>query len=396
MIKFADRVARVKGSVTLEMTAVALQLRNEGKDVLNLSAGEPDFDTPRHIVEAGKKAMDDGFTRYTPAAGLPQTREAVTAKLKRDNNIDVTPAQVIVSNGAKHALFNACMALFQEGDEVIIFAPYWVSFPEFVHLAHATPVILGSDPESNFEPHFDELAAAITPRTRGIIINSPSNPTGGVWSREAIEQTIALARESDLWIFSDECYERLTYDAPFESTASIDPAYEKILTFQSCSKTYAMTGWRMGYMAGPVEVVNAMAKIQGQSTSSPNAIAQIAAIAALTGDQGPAEEMKAAFKRRRELMVDRLSAIPGISCGNPGGAFYVFLNVEELFGKQAQGVQISSPRDVSAYLLKKYYVVTVSGEGFGDDKHIRLSYALADEDIIKATGRIAAAVSELE
>ena len=396
MIKFADRVSRVKESVTLEMTAMALQLRNEGKDVLNLSAGEPDFDTPRHIIEAGKKAMDDGFTRYTPGAGLPQTREAVTVKLMRDNNIDVTPAQVIVSNGAKHALFNACMALFQEGDEVIIFAPYWVSFPEFVHLAHATPVILGSDPASNFEPYFDELAAAITPRTRGIIINSPSNPTGGVWSREAVEQTIALARESDLWIFSDECYERLTYDAPFESTASMDPAYEKILTFQSCSKTYAMTGWRMGYMAGPVEVVKAMAKIQGQSTSSPNAIAQIAAIAALTGDQGPAEEMKAAFKRRRELMVSRLSAIPGISCGNPGGAFYVFLNVEELFGKQGPGVQISSPRDVTAYLLQKHYVVTVSGEGFGDDRHIRLSYALSDEDIIKATGRIAAAVGELE
>ena len=396
MIKFADRVARVKESVTLEMTAIALQLRSEGKDVLNLSAGEPDFDTPRHIIEAGKKAMDDGFTRYTPAAGLPQTREAVTVKLKRDNNIDVTPSQVIISNGGKHSLFNACMALFQEGDEVIIFAPYWVSFPEFVHLAHATPVILGSDPESNFEPLFDELAAAITPRTRGIIINSPSNPTGGVWSRTAVEQTIALAREHDLWIFSDECYERLTYDAPFESTASIDPAYEKILTFQSCSKTYAMTGWRMGYMAGPVEVVNAMAKIQGQSTSSPNAIAQIAAIAALTGDQGPAEEMKAAFKRRRELMVSRLSAIPGISCRNPGGAFYVFLNVEELFGKQARGVTICSPRDVTAYLLKEFYVVTVSGEGFGDDHHIRLSYALSDEDIIKATERIAAAVSELE
>ena len=396
MLKFADRVSRVKESVTLEMTAVALQLRKEGKDVLNLSAGEPDFDTPRHIIEAGKKAMDDGFTRYTPAPGLLQAREAVALKLRRDNNIDVSPAQVILSNGGKHSLFNACMALFQEGDEVIIFAPYWVSFPEFVNLAHATPIILGSDEENNFEPLFDELAAAITPRTRGIIMNSPSNPTGGVWSRQAVEKTIALARENDLWLFSDECYERLTYDAPFESAASIDADYEKILTFQSCSKTYAMTGWRMGYMAGPEELVQAMAKIQGQSTSSPNAISQIAAIAALTGDQGPAEEMKAAFKRRRELMVSRLSTIRGLSCGNPGGAFYVFLNVEELFGKRAGGEEISTPADVTNYLLKKHYVVTVSGEGFGDNRHVRLSYALSDEDIIKATERIAVAVSEME
>ena len=395
MNDFADRVARIQGSLTLAMTTRAAELRADGKDVLNLSVGEPDFPTPDHIIAAGKQAMDDGFTRYTPAPGLPQIREAITVKLERDNHITVDSSQVIVSNGGKHSLFNACLALFQKGDEVIIFAPYWVSFPEIILLANATPVIVGTDPDSRFEPLFDELAAKITPRTRGIIMNSPSNPTGGVWSRAAVEQVIALAREHNLWLLSDKCYERLTYDAPFESAAAIDPEYDKLLTFQSCSKTYAMTGWRLGYMAGPENLVQAMSKIQGQSTSSPNAISQMAAVAALTGDQTAANDMKAAFKRRRRLIVDRLSDIPGLSCREPGGAFYVFLEVAELFGRRADGKTISSPEDVTAYFLQQGYVVTVNGEGFGDDRHIRLSYALADEHIIEATGRIAAAVARL-
>ncbi|MCK4578511.1 MAG: pyridoxal phosphate-dependent aminotransferase, partial [Candidatus Marinimicrobia bacterium] len=370
---FADRVSRVKGSATLAMATLAGELRAAGVDVINLSVGEPDFPTPSHIIAAAKQAMDDGFTRYTPGPGLPVVRQAAATKLERDSGIKVAPSQIIVSNGGKHSLFNACMALFQAGDEVIMFSPYWVSFPEFVNFSHATPVIVGTNAQSNFEPLFDDLADRITPRTKGIIVNSPSNPTGGVWSRAAMKQVIGIAREHDLWLFSDECYEALTYDEPFESAAYIDPDYEKILTFQSCSKTYAMTGWRCGYMAGPEDVVKAMSKLQGQSTSCPNSIAQMAAVAALTGEQDVVQEMKAAFDRRRKLFVDLLRKIDGIDCAMPGGAFYVFPDVSAFFGKSVDGTEIKTPDDVTQYLLNEAHVVTVSGEAFGDDRHVRLS-----------------------
>ncbi|MCH8838494.1 MAG: pyridoxal phosphate-dependent aminotransferase [Candidatus Marinimicrobia bacterium] len=394
-MKFADRVSRVKGSATLAMTTRAAELRAAGVEVINMSVGEPDFPTPDHIVAASQQAIADGFTRYTPAPGLPQLREAIVAKLARDNGIKVSPEQVIASNGAKHSLFNACMALFQQGDEVIIFAPYWVSFPEFVNFSHATPVVVGTDSQRRFEPLFDELEDRIGPRTKGIIMNSPSNPTGGVWSRAAVEQIIGLARKHDLWLLTDECYEALAYDEPFVSAAAIDPDFEKILTFQSCSKTYAMTGWRIGYMTGPVELVKAMSRLQGQSTSCPNSIGQMAAVAALTGDQSVVQEMKAAFQRRRGLVVERLTAIPGIKCGEPGGAFYVFPDVGGLFGQNWDGRPLESPDDVTEFILTAAHVVTVSGEAFGDNRHVRFSYAVSDEDIITAGQRIADAVAGL-
>ncbi|MEE9464762.1 MAG: pyridoxal phosphate-dependent aminotransferase [Candidatus Neomarinimicrobiota bacterium] len=394
-MRLADRVSRVKGSVTLAMTARAGELRAAGVDVINMSVGEPDFPTPGYIVEAAQQAIADGYTRYTPGPGLPQLRQAVTVKLARDNAMEVTTEEVIISNGGKHSIFNACMALFQQGDEVIIFAPYWVSFPEFVNFAHADPIVVDTNPDVNFEPLFDELESRITPRTQGIIMNSPSNPTGGVWRREAVQQVITLARKHDLWLLADECYEALTYDGPFVSAAVIDPQYEKILTFQSCSKTYAMTGWRIGYMAGPVEVVKAMSRLQGQSTSCPNSIAQMAAVAALTGDQSVVDEMKVAFNRRRKLIMERLKVIPGMQCREPGGAFYVFPDVSELFGKSVDGWKLSSPDDVTEYFLTEAHVATVSGEGFGDNRHIRFSYAVSDEDIITATERISAAVARL-
>jgi len=243
---FADRVSRIQSSTTLEMTNRAAKLRAAGVEVLSLLAGEPDFPTPEHIIAAARRAMDEGCTRYTPAAGIPQLREAVTIKLKRDNNVEADPDQIIVSNGSKHSMYNACLALFQQGDEVIIFTPYYVSFPELVRLAHATVVIVDTEPEHRFEPRFNELEAKITSRTKGIIMNSPSNPTGGVWDREAVEHTIEVARRHDLWLLSDESYEALSYERPFESPASLASDYEKILTFQGCSKTYAMTGWRIG------------------------------------------------------------------------------------------------------------------------------------------------------
>ncbi|UCH10348.1 MAG: pyridoxal phosphate-dependent aminotransferase [Fidelibacterota bacterium] len=390
-----DRVSRIEGSVALAITTRASELRRAGVDIINLSVGEPDFPTPDHIIAAAKQAMDDGYTRYTPGAGLPELREAVTVKLLRDNHIRLVPEQVIVSNGSKHSLFNACLTLFDRGDEVIIFVPYWQPFSDVVKLAHATPVFAGTDPERQFEPVFQDLEACITPRTKGIIMNSPSNPTGGVWSQEATEYMIELAREHDLWLLSDECYEALAYDAPSVSPASLAPEYEKILTFQSCSKTYAMTGWRIGYMAGPVEVVEAMTKIQGQSASCPNSVSQMAAITALTGDQSVVKEFREAFKKRRDLMIEQLSQIPGLSCRNPGGAFFVFLNVSGLFGKATQGYHLSSAKDVTEYLLHGVHVATVNGEGFGDQEHIRLSYAVSEDNIKAATDRIAHAVALL-
>jgi aspartate aminotransferase len=377
------------------MTTRASELRRSGVDVLNLSVGEPDFPTPDHIIAAAKQAMDDGYTRYTPGPGLHELREAVTVKLLRDNYIKLIPEQVIVSNGGKHSLFNACLTLFDKGDEVIIFVPYWQPFSDIIKLAHATPVFVQTDPDRQFEPRFDDLETSITPRTRGIIMNSPSNPTGGVWSQEATKKVIDLTRKHALWLLSDECYEALAYDVPFVSPASLAPEYERILTFQSCSKTYAMTGWRIGYMAGPVDVVEAMAKFQGQSASCPNAISQMAAITALTGDQSVVKDFHNAFKRRRDLIVERLSQIPGLACRNPGGAFYVFLNVSGLFGKSDGDHNLASPRDVTEYLFQEVHVVTVNGEGFGDKEHIRLSYAVSDKDIRAATDRIAKAVAHL-
>ncbi|UCH62243.1 MAG: pyridoxal phosphate-dependent aminotransferase [Fidelibacterota bacterium] len=399
---FADRVSRIKSSTTLEMTNQAAELRAAGVEVLSLLAGEPDFPTPEHIIAAARQAMDEGYTRYTPTAGIPQLRNAAATKLSRDNKVETGPDQIIVSNGSKHSMYNACLTLFQQGDEVIIFTPYYVSFPELVHLAHATPIFVDTDPEHGFEPRFNELEAKINSRTKGIIMNSPSNPTGGVWNREAVEQTIQLARRHDLWLLSDESYEALSYDQPFESPAAVVPGYKKILTFQSCSKTYAMTGWRIGYMAGPKEVVAAMTKMQGQSTTCPNSISQMAAIAALIGDQSMVAEHRAAYKRRRGLMVERLSRIPFLSCRNPGGAFYVFLNVSGLFGKtvnssshQAGNRQLRTPRDVTEFILDQARVATVSGEGFGDQEHIRLSFAVSDEDIITAVDCIRAAVANV-
>jgi aspartate aminotransferase len=393
MIAFAERVSRIESSITLEMTARAAQLRAAGVDIINMSVGEPDFPTPQHIIEAAKRAIDEGYTRYTPGPGIPALREAIALKLKRDNQIEVTSEEVIVCNGGKHALHTACMALFEKGDEVIIFSPYWVSFPDLVKLANATPIIVSSDPEQQFAPDFKELESRITSRTKGIIVNSPSNPTGGVWSREAMERIVGITREHGLWLLSDECYEALSYDRPFESPLSLAPQHGKILTFQSCSKTYAMTGWRIGYMAGPKEVVQAMSRIQGQATSCPNSISQMAAIAALTGDQSLIEERKGAFRNRRSIMVDRLNDIPTFSCRKPGGAFYVFLNVSELFGKTMDNMLLQTPKDVTEFLIDHVRVIGVNGEAFGDQEHIRLSYAVSEKEIVAAIERIDHAVA---
>ena len=388
-----ERIGRISPSATLAMTAKAAELRAAGKPVINLSVGEPDFPTPENIRLAGKRAIDEGHTRYTPGGGTLELKKAVVEKLSRDNDLHYDTSQILISCGGKHSLYNACQVLFQSGDEVIIFSPYWVSFPDFISVTGAKPVFVITDPAQQFEPVMDDLKAKITSRTKGIIINSPSNPTGGVWSDEAVLKVLEIAEKADAWVFSDECYEQLTYDRTYISTAMLGENTKKVLTFQSCSKTYAMTGWRIGYAAGNETVIKAMEKLQGQSTSCPNSIAQVAAIEALTGDQSEVVKMRDIFKKRRDYIVNRLNEMKDVHCDTPGGAFYVFPDFSSLMGSNKK---IQSSNDLSMYLLEQKAVVTVAGKAFGSDGNIRFSYAASDEDLKRAMDLVEEALTELE
>ena len=383
---FTDRISRIKPSATLEMTSKAAELKRANKPVYNMSVGEPDFSTPENIQKAAIWAINNGHTKYTPGGGTLELKEAVCKKLLRDNNLSFNSKQVVVSCGGKHSLYNACQALFQKNDEVIIFKPYWVSFPDFVTVTGATPVFVNTDSSKQNEPDFDELINKINTKTKGIIINSPSNPTGGVWSDGAILQLLDIVKNRpDIWIFSDECYEQLTYDIPFKSIATFAPHLNNIITFQSCSKTYAMTGWRIGYLAGNEKLVKAISKLQGQSTSCPNSIAQYAAIEALSGDQNCVKEMKQIFHERRNLILDELKKIPNLLCEVPNGAFYVFPNFKNYLNKRTKSGQlIKTSSDLSLYILEQTGVVTVAGDSFGAPNYIRLSYATSNETISKA------------
>ena len=393
---FTDRINRINPSATLVMTAKAAELRAKNIDVINLSVGEPDFNTPKNVLNAAKKAMDLGFTKYTPGSGILDLRKAITEKLARDNNLFYDPSQVIVSCGGKHSLYNACQVLFQSGDEVIIFSPYWVSFPDFVSVTGAKPIFVQTNPDKQYEPDFKDLEKKINKNTKGIIINSPSNPTGGVWSNNAVIQTLQIAKKYDLWVFSDECYEQLTYDEKFISIGTLSKESDKILTFQSCSKTYSMTGWRIGYTVGDKNVIKAMSKLQGQSTSCPNSIAQYAAKEALIGDQKFVHKMRKIFKSRRRLIVNGLNAIDNVVCDNPGGAFYVFPNFEYFIGKAYNSIEINSAADLSMLLLNEEAIVTVAGDSFGACNNIRLSYAASEQNIKKSLEKIKKILSQID
>ena len=390
---FSKRLDRIQPSATLAMTAKAAELRAQGIDVLNFSVGEPDFNTPANIIDAAKNAMDQGFTKYTPGSGTKELKEAICTKLNRDNNLSYNPENIVVSCGGKHALYNACQVLFEHGDEVIIFSPYWVSFPDFVSVTGAKPIFVRTKSEQQYEPDFTDLLSKINKNTKGIIINSPSNPTGGVWGDEAIKRTLEIALENDLWVFSDECYEQLVYDMEFTSIANFSSNKDKILTFQSCSKTYAMTGWRIGYTAGSPDIIKAMAKLQGQSTSCPNSIAQHAAVEALIGKQNMITEMVSIFQKRRDLIIKGLNNINHIICDQPKGAFYVFPNISYFLNKTYKGQLISSANDLSMLLLNEKFIVTVSGDSFGSPNNIRFSYATSDEIIHKMLDRLEAVLS---
>jgi len=371
------------------MTSKASELRRLGKPVFNMSVGEPDFPTPKNIQEAGIYAIQNGHTKYTSGSGTFELKEAIQTKFKRDNNLNYNIDEIVVSCGGKHSLYNACQALFEKGDEVIIFSPYWVSFPDFVSVTGANPIFVSTNKESQYEPNFKELEQKITKYTKGIIINSPSNPTGGVWSDEAILRLIDLCKSrKDIWIFSDECYEQLTYNIPFKSPASLTD-YDKIITFQSCSKTYAMTGWRIGYIGGDKNVVAAVSKLQGQSTSCPNSIAQYAAIEALVGDQKCIKIMQEKFLKRRNLILSLIRDIPNTLCKTPNGAFYIFVDFSYyLSALTLKGHEIKDSVDLCSYILETTGVVTVPGDSFGTPGHIRFSYATSEETITKAIKRV--------
>ena len=392
----SSRISRISPSATLEMTALAAELKRLKKPVYNMSVGEPDFSTPTNIQEAGKKAIINNHTRYTPGSGTYELKEAILHKVKRDNNLEYDIKNVNVSCGAKHSLYNACQALFESGDEVIIFKPYWVSFPDFVSVTGAKPVYVKTDKTKQFEPDFKDLNSKISSKTKGIIINSPSNPPGGVWSKEAMLKTIQLCQKYNIWIFSDECYEQFVYDIHYDSPATLTEHNERILTFQSCSKTYAMTGWRIGYTLGDPDVIAGMSKLQGQSTSCPNSIAQQAAIEALIGDQSSVREMCITFKKRRNLILNKLSEINHVTCETPQGAFYVFPDFSYYLNSRTdQNVQIQTSADLSMYILDSTGVVTVAGDSFGAPGYIRLSYAVSENTIIEAVELIKNTLSKL-
>ena len=398
MTVFAERVQRVKPSFTLEMTSRAEELRAQGIDVMNFSAGQPDFNTPENIRNAAKAALDRGQTKYTAGSGTIELRGAVCTKLKRENQLDISPDQVLISNGEKQSLYLVCQSLFEKGDEVLIFKPYWVSFPEFVTLADATPVIVETDAEQNFEPNMEDLKSKITDRVKGIIINSPSNPTGSVWSNEVIINLLGIAKDNGWVVISDECYERLVFNGEFTSSQklNIDQCIDaNVLTCMSLSKTYAMTGWRIGYAFGERSIIKAMAKIQGQATSCANSIGQAAAVEALVGDQSAVDFMRKKFRDRRDLMVSLLNTLPSVNCDIPGGAFYAFPDFSKYIGKFFKEKKIKDSFDLCDVILNVAKVVTVPGDGFGAPGHIRFSYTLAEEVIREGIKRVKKVLEQL-
>ena len=388
----SDTLARVKPSPTIAVTTKAAELKAAGRDVIGLGAGEPDFDTPQHIKDAAKAAIDAGRTRYTPVDGIPELKKAICAKFLRENGLTYTPAQVSVGTGGKQILYNALMATCNPGDEVIIPAPYWVSYPDMVLLAGGTPVAITCGIETNFKLTPAQLEAAITPKTKWFIFNSPSNPTGAGYTRDELKAlTDVLMRHPHVWIMSDDMYEHLVFDDfEFCTPAQVEPGlYDRTLTCNGVSKAYAMTGWRIGYCAGPVALIKAMSTIQSQSTSNPSSVSQYAALEALNGPQDFLVPFREAFQRRRNLVVEMLNQCPGIVCPKPEGAFYVYPDISGCIGKtSAGGTKIVNDEVFATALLEETGVAVVFGAAFGVSPNFRVSYATADAVLEDACTRI--------
>lgn len=397
MMKLSDRINRLAPSATLAMSQKSSEMKAQGVDVINLSVGEPDFNTPAHIKEAAKKAIDENYSRYSPVAGYASLREAVVRKLKRENGLSYTPAQISVSNGAKQGVCNTVMTLVNPGDEVIIPAPYWVSYPQMVKLAGGTPVIVNTGFAQDFKMKPEQLEAAITPRTRLLILCSPSNPTGSVYSKEELKALadVVLSHE-DVYVLADEIYEHINYTGRHESIAQFAGMQERAIIVNGVSKAYAMTGWRIGYIAAPEWIVKGCNKLQGQYTSGPCSVSQKAAEAAYNSDQSCVEEMRLAFERRRNLIVSLAKDIPGLEVNCPQGAFYLFPKCSSFYGKSYGSYTVNSSTDLAMYLLDEAHVATVGGDAFGDPECFRMSYATSDDNIKEAMSRIKEALGKLK
>ena len=394
--RLSTRVLEMAESSTLAMARLARELSAEGHDVIALSLGEPDFDTPQHIKEAAKRALDEGYTNYTPVNGLQELREAICRKFARDNGLEYAPEQIVVSNGAKQSIANVCLALLNPGDEAIVLAPDWVSYYAQIQLAGGTAVALRTGVAEDYKVAPERLAAALTDKTRFVIFSSPCNPTGGVYHRSELEAFARVLEDyPDVIVISDEIYEFIQYGRDHVSFASLPGMAERTVTVNGFAKGFAMTGWRLGYIGAPAWLAKACTKIQGQVTSGANAFAQKAAADALDGDMGPTREMRAAFERRRDLVIDELDSIPGFRCNKPEGAFYVFPDVSDLFGKSDGATTVSSADELATYLLQTAHVATVSGSGFGNDDCIRISFAASEEQLREALRRIREAVGRL-
>ncbi len=396
MAQLSDRLNRLSPSATLAMSQKSGEMKAQGIDVINLSVGEPDFNTPDHIKDAAKKAVDENYSRYSPVPGYPELRKAIVAKLMKENNLEYGLDEVLVSNGAKQCVCNAVMALVNNGDEVIVPAPYWVSYPQMVKLAGGTPVYVNAGFDQNFKMTPQQLEAAITPKTKMLILCSPSNPTGSVYSKEELKALAEVVRHhDDLYVLADEIYEHINYVGRHESIAQFDGMKERCIIVNGVSKAYAMTGWRIGYMAAPEWIIKGCNKLQGQYTSGPCSVSQKAAEAAYTLDQGCVEDMRLAFERRRNLVVKLAKEIPGLEVNVPEGAFYLFPKCSSFFGKHTDGYAINNATDLAMYLLEVAHVATVSGDAFGDPECIRLSYATSDDNLRESMRRIKDALGKL-
>ncbi len=382
-LSLASKISKIQPSPTLAITAKAKKMKSEGIDVVSFGAGEPDFNTPASICDAAIKAIQDGDTKYGPSAGSPKLREAIVAKLKRENGLECTPEQIVVSCGAKHSVYNALQVTVDQGDEVILLAPYWMTYAEQVVLAGGTPVVIHTTADADFAPTLDQLRDAISPRTKAIVINSPSNPTGAVLSRDVLKNIASLAIRHGFWIITDEIYERLVYGEKPQSIAGLGrEVYDQTITINGCSKTYSMTGWRIGYAACPLPVAKAISTLQDQVTSNPTSFAQTGAVVAMNLPEAEVEAMRAEFEVRRDLILRLLRGIPGVTCSTPGGAFYAFADVSACLKPGETGL------DLANALLEEAHVAVIPGSVFEGPGHIRLSYATSREEIERGLARI--------
>ncbi len=398
MSQLSPRLESLSESATLAMSQKSNELKAQGIDIVNLSVGEPDFFTPEHIKEAAKQAVDNNFSFYSPVPGYMPLRQAIAAKLKNENNLDYEPAQILCSNGAKQSVCNVLLALIGAGDEVIIPAPYWVSYAEMVKLAEGTNVIVKTGIEQNFKMTAAQLETAITPKTKALILCSPSNPTGSVYTKDELKALAdVIAKHPNVYVIADEIYEHINYVGSHQSIAQFSEIKERVVIVNGVSKAYAMTGWRLGWIAAPLWITKACNKLQGQYTSGASSIAQKAAEAAYTGSQDCVEEMRKAFERRRNLIYDLFSKIPGLQLSKPEGAFYIFPKCDSFFGKKTpKGDTINGAADLAMYLLVEGHVACVGGASFGAPEYIRMSYATSDENIKKAAERIETALAALK